>query len=65
MLHGQVTDNDIADSVSKWLAQATLRSQREKYVLTFDILHGKINFDITMQTLFLICLHFYRSDQTM
>jgi len=46
MLHSQVTDNDIANSVSKWLAQATLRSQRQKYVHTFVISYGKINFDI-------------------
>lgn len=27
-----MTDNDIGESVSKWLAQATLRVQRAKYV---------------------------------
>lgn len=32
MLHGEKTEDEITDSILKWFAQATLRTQREKYV---------------------------------
>lgn len=45
MLHGQITDSEIADSISKWLSQATLRTQREKYVhLSFSIAKYTLTF---------------------
>ncbi|EFN69168.1 hypothetical protein EAG_03113 [Camponotus floridanus] len=29
-MYGSVTDNEIAESISKWLTQASLRTQRER-----------------------------------
>jgi len=30
--HNELTDNDFAEYTSKWLSQATVRIQRDKYV---------------------------------
>lgn len=37
--HEHVTDNEIGESISKWLAQATLRIQRAKYIYDFNLIY--------------------------
>jgi len=34
-MYGSVTDNEIAESISKWLTQASLRTQRERYTMFY------------------------------
>lgn len=45
----QVTDAEFALSISKWLAQAPLRAQREMYVYIFTHTHFiSLNYIITL-----------------
>ncbi|KAL0120356.1 hypothetical protein PUN28_008188 [Cardiocondyla obscurior] len=37
MVHGQVTDPEIASSISKWLAQSTLRTQRKNVCSRYSL----------------------------
>lgn len=45
--HNELTDNDIADYISKWLSQATVRIQRDEkkyvYFLCFEHDYLEIN----------------------
>jgi len=57
--YGHVTDNDIGESISKWLAQATLRIQRAKYVYLYNYIYIYIYIYICIYILIIMIFYFY------